>query len=53
MKVSELIRQLTNTHCPKDADIIALDDSIIPNQTVKPQVVWWSDDRSTVYLWKI
>jgi hypothetical protein len=50
IKVSELIEQLQSVHCPKDAKIVCIDDSVVPNQTVKPQVIWWSDDRKTVYL---
>ena len=48
MTVKELMRMLQNA--PPDAVVVALDDSVIPNQTVSPQVVWWSDDRETCYL---
>lgn len=53
MKVSELIHYLQNPSCPQDAEVIAHDDSVVPNIFTKPQVVWWSDDRKTVYLGKI
>lgn len=48
MTVKELKRQLEKA--PDDSEVIAFDDSVEPNQTVKPQVVWWSDDRQTTYL---
>jgi hypothetical protein len=51
MKVSELIEYLQNPHCPKDAEVIVFDDSVVPNVTIKPQVVWWdTTDRKTCYL---
>lgn len=49
--VKDLTRQLEAA--PPDAEVVALDDSVQPNQVVKPQVVWWSDDRKTAYLGKV
>lgn len=50
MTVKELIAYLQNPHCPQDATVIVHDDSVVPNVTIQPQVIWWSDDRETVYL---
>lgn len=49
MKVSELTEYLQNTHCPKDAEVVIYnEDSTSP--FYKPEVLWWSDDRKTIYL---
>lgn len=48
MNVKELIRQLERA--PQEAKILCFDDSVVPNTTIEPQVIWWSDDRETVYL---
>jgi hypothetical protein len=53
MTVEQLLNYLNNPHCPKDAEVIAHDDSVVPNVFTKPQIIWWSDDRKTVYLGKL
>lgn len=53
MKVTDLIKYLTADHCPKEATVrVAMQPSqfIIGEEYPGPQVVWWSDDRQTVYL---
>jgi len=53
MKVSELISYLQNVHCPKEAKVIIADERSleeIQKKFLAPQVVWWGDDRDTVYL---
>jgi len=53
MKVSELISYLQNVNCPKEAKVVVADERSleeIQKEFLAPQVVWWSDDRQTVYL---
>ncbi len=53
MNVQELIEQLQNPHCPKDAKVVACfspDDFVVGQDYPSPQVIWWSDDRKTVYM---
>lgn len=51
MTVEHLIQYLSNPHCPKDAKVVVCDEDY--EGTWQPQVVWWSDDRETVYIGKV
>ena len=53
MTVKELIDYLQNPHCPKDAKVVACfhpSDFVEGQEYPSPQCIWWSDDRTTVYL---
>jgi len=54
--VTDLLTYLSSPHCPQDAVVRVVDERPIEEITrvgaefFAPQVVWWSDDRKTVYL---
>lgn len=56
MTANQLIQYLSNSHCPKDAVVRVVDERPVEGITREgseffaPSVVWWSDDRETVYL---
>lgn len=53
MTAAELISYLSNPHCPKDATVRVVDERTEEDKQkefLAPEVVWWSDDRKTVYL---
>ena len=49
MTVNDLMKYLESA--PQDSVVLCYDDAGETGPvTIKPQVVWWSDDRKTTYL---